>query len=47
MQLAINFDKIRIHYLQQDIAKLESALSSERLSKRAYKGWVKRKSKTK
>jgi hypothetical protein len=44
MQLNIDFDKIRLVYLQQEIVKLEKELSKERLSKRAYKGWVKKKS---
>lgn len=47
MQLSIDFNKIRLTYLQQEIVKLERELIKERLSKRAYKGWVKKKTKFK
>lgn len=45
MQLNIDFNINKIHYLQLEILKLESKVKELQLSKRAYKGWVKKKSK--
>jgi hypothetical protein len=45
MQLNIDFDKIKLVYLQQEIIKKEAEIQQLKRSRKAYKGWVKRKSK--